>query len=489
MTMLSRLMSYGLQAHLFDPVSIDHVMHTLAERLEIEPWSFVYQPCDEALDDLIKPILDWMVQKGMIVPDTIKNRDIYEAFLMDAMMPSPETVKRTFHTLLSNDSEKATTYLYQLSKASNYIKTKRLEKNIFWQTIGRYGTYELTINLAKPEKDPRDIEAASHNDLSVQDTSIPKCVICKENEQNMHNARMNLRIVPITLGSEPWHLQFSPYLYYDEHAIVLHDDHRPMKIGHQTIDYLCDFVAQFPHYFIGSNADLPIVGGSILNHDHFQGGRHTFPIQHAETVKNFVVDEAITITHLDWPMTVIRLMSKDRHMIKRYAIRIMDAWKTYDHLPLDIVSATNGISHHTVTPIVHLNDKTYVLDLVLRDNHRTDQYPQGVYHPHSDLWHIKKENIGLIEVMGLAILPGRLKTELSEIKSALNIGLETLDDHLAAHQLWFDDLRTRYQNITDHALQQEVGLIFEKVLMDAGVFKHDNDGLKALHTFIEEAIR
>lgn len=489
MTMFSKLVTYGLQNHLFESAAINDVIKTLADRLDIDPWSYVDVPCDADLDDLLKPILDFMVQKGLIVPDTIKNRDIYEALLMDALMPSPETVKQTFHDLKEKDPKEATDYLYHISKASNYIKTRRLQNNIGWKTMGTYGTYELTINLAKPEKDPRDIEAASKQSASVPETGIPKCVICKENEQNMHNARMNLRIVPITLGSEPWHLQYSPYLYYEEHAIVLHDVHRPMKIGHQTIDYLFDFVTQFPHYFIGSNADLPIVGGSILNHDHFQGGRHTFPIQHAQTVKRFEMDEPITITHLDWPMTVIRLASLDRDLIKRYAVRIMDAWKTYDHKALDIVSSTEGVPHHTVTPIANLVGKTYTLDLVLRDNHRTDAYPEGVYHPHRALWHIKKENIGLIEVMGLAILPGRLKEELAQIKVALNEGVETLASDLAVHQTWFDDLRTRYQSITDQEIFDEVGLIFEQVLLDAGVFKHDKDGRQALHAFINDAIR
>jgi UDPglucose--hexose-1-phosphate uridylyltransferase len=486
MDMLSTLMSYGLEKGLFEEHEIPSVQERLIDRFK-KPFVFRRTESVPDIDSIMEPLLSDMASRRLITPDTISQRDIIEAYLIDAIMPSPLTVKGTFGRLFEHDSEKATGYLHHISVASNYIKTRRLSKNIAWTAPSPYGMLELTINLAKPEKDPRDIANQRNTTQHASGQGIPKCVLCKENEQNMHNARMNLRIVPVTLGNEKWHLQYSPYQYYGEHAIVLSDQHRPMAITGQTPDYLFDFVTAFPHYFLGSNADLPIVGGSILNHDHFQGGRHTFPLDRATDVP-LIETNGVHVSIPDWPMSVIRLRSTDRNAIKEMFIRILSAWKSYDNETLDILSETDGTSHHTVTPIARFAHGVYRLDIVLRDNHTTAQYPEGVYHPHPGLWHIKKENIGLIEVMGLAILPGRLTSALEAVRQALDDGLGSLPGQFAVHEDWFGILKSQNRTFTENDLLLEVGKVFTRVLEDAGVFKRDRQGQRAFHDFVLSAL-
>jgi UDPglucose--hexose-1-phosphate uridylyltransferase len=414
--------------------------------------------------------------------DTVDEMDAFEAKLMDILMPSPKEVKEEFKHLYENSPKQATQYLYELSKDVNYIKVNRLKENMSWTYPSRYGKLGITINLAKPEKDPRDIAKAKDLDTSSTSLFIPKCVICKENEQNYYNARMNLRIVPLTLGHEKWHFQYSPYQYYNEHAIILHDEHKPMQIKEKTFTYLIDFVDQFSEYFIGSNADLPIVGGSILNHDHFQAGKYKFPIEDAKIIDSIQKGET-TISILKWPLSTIRIISKNRDEVDHYAKYYFKAWKTYANPSLSIIPSTGDTPHHTITPIVRKKKDFYELDMIFRNNRTNEQYPLGIFHPHDDVWHIKKENIGLIEAMGLAILPGRLKKELEEIREVVNYKFEP-SEKLVHHFEWIDELKQKYLHISNEDIQYEVGRKFQRVLEDAGVFKQNRRGLQAFIRFV-----
>ncbi len=480
------LVTYGLDHHLFSMSETDKVVKKLAKVLGLKPWTFQPDRPGYNLETIVNPLLDHAFKRGLFSVDTIHERDAFEALIMDAMMPSPKVVKDRFKVLHDRDPEKVTRYLYDMSVAVNYIKADRLRQNIKWIHPSPYGDLQMTINLAKPEKDPRDIAAAKQTEAVKQD-DIPLCVLCKENEQNYHNARMNLRIVPVTLGDEPWHFQFSPYLYYNEHAIILHDEHKPMQIKPKTFTYLLDFLDLFPGYFIGSNADLPIVGGSILNHDHFQAGRHVFPIEEATIDKTFDTNLDIRVEAVNWPMSTVRLQSQDRGLLARTATRFWEAWQTYEHQALDIIAKTHGEPHNTVTPIARLKDGVYTLDLILRNNRTSTEHPLGIFHPHADVQHIKKENIGLIEAMGLAILPGRLKEELGLILEALKQRAPTLPETLKHHQDWYETLE-RQDIREEDGLFNAVGTRFERVLEDAGVFKRDQAGQEAFHHFIETVI-
>jgi UDPglucose--hexose-1-phosphate uridylyltransferase len=431
--------------------------------------------------DILQKMMDEGFKRGLFPMDTSDERDAFEAFLYDCVMDPPAHVKKRFKDLYNIHPEYATHYLYTLSKRVNYIKEERLKKNIQWVYRGKYGQLEITINLAKPEKDPRDI--AKSKDQLIE--GRPKCVLCKENEQNYWNARKNLRIIPITLGGETWHLQYSPYLYYDEHAIILHDEHRPMKIHEKTMVYLFDFVDQFPSYFIGSNADIPIVGGSILNHDHFQAGRYHFPIEDASIMKSYHLNN-LSLHLLYWPLSTIRCISKDRGQLQSMVWKVYQAWKTYDCEELDIRAMTDGVSHQTITPIVRKKDDVYEVDLVLRNNRTSVEHPDGIFHPHVDVHHIKKENIGLIEAMGLAILPGRLKTEMEEGLSFLK-GESSISQKMIHHEAWLNDLKKKNIRTWDE-LKREIGSRFERVIEDSGVFKMNDEGIHALDQFIQNII-
>jgi UDPglucose--hexose-1-phosphate uridylyltransferase len=486
MKSIDAFLSFGLKKNLFKIKDFEEIKLKMFETLKVKPQDIslsVSMPYHQMLNDL----LDLAYQNSCFNPNTIQERDAFEAKLFDILMPSPKEVKTTFSNLYNESPDLATKYLYDLSSDVNYIKKERLSKNLKWHYESKYGMIDLTINLAKPEKDPRDIAAAKNEKVKIS-TAIPKCVLCKENEQNYHNARMNLRIVPLTLGGEKWHFQYSPYLYYNEHAIILHDDHRPMKIFDKTFDYLLDFCDLFPNYFIGSNADLPIVGGSILNHDHFQAGRHKFPIDNAKPLATYQTEYPIEIEMLSWPLSTVRLRSLDRTLIKRFALKFLVAWQQYHNFNLNIYATSDHEMHNTITPILRMNNKTYELDIIFRNNKTTTEYPLGIFHPHSDLWHIKKENIGLIEAMGLAILPGRLKEELSIITNSINQNEPHLSNDLKHHEQWYQELKTKYRLVNFEDVLKEVGHKFECVIEDSGVFKQNKEGISAFDRFIQQTL-
>jgi UDPglucose--hexose-1-phosphate uridylyltransferase len=436
------------------------------------------------INDILEYLLDASYKKGFFHPNTTLERDAYEAYLFDLIMPSPSTVKKTFDDYAKIDKEKAFSYLYELSKNVNYIKTKRINQNIHFLHQSSYGPLQITINLSKPEKDPKDIAKALEEKTDPKDG--PKCVLCKENEQNYHNARMNLRIVPITLSSKLWHFQYSPYLYFNEHSIILSDVHEDMKICESTFTALFDFIDFMPTYFIGSNADLPIVGGSILNHDHYQSGRHHFPIEDAKPIKIYGDIKGLSISHLYWPLSTIRLQSKDRYKIEKLATHILSSWKTYENKDLDIIAYTTKL-HQTITPIARFKNNQYELDLILRNNRTTKTYPDGIFHPHQIYHHIKKENIGLIEAAGLAILPGRLKDELEH--AYLYLTTDKTHPSIDKHMIWLNTLKQKNTITSKDDLYQEVGKIFTHVLEDSGVFKLDASGIKACDHFIKNLIQ
>lgn len=480
--LLSALISYAIEKHLIETDEISVRLDLLCHLFQYDSQAYDEQ-YKKPYHELMPELLDMAYNRGLIQWNSIDESDAFEAKVMDLVMPSPRVVKETFKKLYLQAPWDATDYLYRLSKDVNYIKFKRLKENIDWIHESPYGKLQMTINLAKPEKDPKDI-ANAIKEQQKEHLDRPKCVICKENEQNYWNARMNLRIVPITLGNELWHFQYSPYLYYNEHAIILHDLHKPMQISHRTFDYLFDFINQFPTYFIGSNADLPIVGGSILNHDHFQAGRHHFPIQDAKPIRSFNHIPNLTIEHLNWPMTTIRLKSNQQSLLKKYASHLFDVWKHYNNPSLNLISETNHVPHNTITPIARVTAEGYELDIILRNNRTSDRYPDGIFHPHTDVHHIKKENIGLIEAMGLAILPGRLKTELDLIEKVIN-HRHADDASLDKHRHWMETLK-KLPKVDSKVLYEEVGRKFERVLVDSGVFKLNFEGIRAVHELIME---
>jgi len=483
-TALCDFIEYVKTHHILDENKIEERKKVLFSLFD-EPLKTCGTPSQKTYDQIMHVLLKRAYELNRYPIDTIDEMDAFEAKIIDTLMPTPEEVKHKFAMLYQQSPKQATDYLFHLSEDVNYIKVNRLKENRSWTYRSRYGHIGLTINLAKPEKDPRDIAKAKDLETSKSDLFIPKCVICKENEQNYYNARMNLRMVPITLGNESWHFQYSPYQYYNEHAIVLHDEHRPMKINKKTFSYLFDFVDQFPSYFIGSNADLPIVGGSILNHDHFQAGKYKFPIEDAKVLYTFQKNEC-EVQLLKWPLSTLRIVSKDREKVKELGITYLKKWWNFAHPTLHIIPRTEGINHQTITPIVRKKNDTYELDIIFRNNRTSDIYPDGIFHPHHDVWHIKKENIGLIEAMGLAILPGRLKIELEEIKECINFKKDA-SQALDKHKDWIEVLKKKYVHMTDQDLLLEVGKIFERVLEDAGVFKQNRAGIQAFKEFAYKA--
>lgn len=456
--------------------------------------------------DILEIILDNCVNEGIISEDTVTLRDLFAAKIMGLLMPRASEVSERFQALYKRNPEAATDYFYKLCQDSNYIQMDRINKNLYWEAETEFGALEITVNLSKPEKDPKEIAAAK----LLPQTGYPKCLLCAENAGfagNLnHPARQNLRLIPMQLGrieKEQWFFQYSPYVYYNEHCIVLNEKHVPMKISRATFERLFDFVSQLPHYFIGSNADLPIVGGSILNHDHFQGGRHIFPMEKAETYAEYRYDkhEDIKISLVKWPMSAIRLSctekNTDTNALIELSMHILETWKQYSDESAEIRAFSGNTPHNTVTPIVRINAGGYgEIDIVLRNNRTTEQYPLGIFHPHENLHHIKKENIGLIEVMGLAVLPGRLSVSLDEIANILS-GQNTFDPDLIdsshalySHRLWIKELLAKYgvSNDTDEAKQivkVEVGEVFKQVLCDAGVFKFTDDGKKQFDRFMK----
>ena len=470
-------------------------MDELSEEAEKEILSF--DPSDESviplLPDILSALCDDALERGLIEEDSITLRDLFDTELMAVLTDRPSNVAGKFYEILKKDGERAATdWYYKFSCDTNYIRRDRIAKDERWLAPTPYGDMDITINLSKPEKDPRAIAAAKF----AKQTAYPKCQLCYENEgyagRLNHPARGNHRVIPIVIDGQPWCLQYSPYVYYNEHCIVFNSRHIPMIIDKSAFRKLFDFVAQFPHYFVGSNADLPIVGGSILAHEHFQGGHYEFAMAKAPVEKELVFRgyEDVSAGIVKWPMSVIRLSGVDTSRIVDLADRILGCWRAYTDEDAFIFAETDGEKHNTITPIARKRGEKFELDLVLRNNITTPEHPLGVYHPHAALHHIKKENIGLIEVMGCAILPARLKTEMADLKKAVLEGADyRKDEALEKHADWMDEIRSRYGDLNaghiDKVLRDEIGAVFSKVLEDAGVYKMDEAGQAAFLRFVE----
>lgn len=438
---------------------------------------------------LIEDMLDYAVKVGLI-EDNITERDLFDTKIMNCIMPRPSEVVNKFYQLYDENKQKATQYFYDLSIHSNYIRKARTDKNIKFSHYYKYGDIQISINLSKPEKDPKEIAKAK----LAKSTGYPKCLLCKENvgyAGNMnHPARQTHRIIPLDLNGKTYNFQYSPYVYYNEHCIIFNNEHVPMVINRQTFDNLFTFIEKFPHYMIGSNADLPIVGGSILTHDHYQGGRHRFPMQDASVIKEIEIKgyENIKVQMLNWPLSTLRLTADDKEVLVDLSDKILNHWINYDDVSCDILSHTNDVRHNTVTPIARMDNNRYQIDIVLRNNRTNDEHPLGIFHPHAKHHHIKKENIGLIEVMGLAVLPARLKDELECLKLCL-LKKKCIDDleSLKKHKEWFEYLQTLEfdEQSIDEFIEKEVTKKFISVLENAGVYKMNQKGIEGFTRFVD----
>ena len=488
-TYIDSLVSYAMNNGLAEP--IDHVVLTnrLLDLLRKDDYEPSDEPQSEDLEEILAGILDYAVEKGLC-DDGITAKDIFDTRIMGAVTPMPREIIRTFREKYAENPVEATDWYYKLSCDTDYIRRYRIKKDMRWKYAGEYGELDITINLSKPEKDPKAIAAAKN----APQNAYPKCQLCVENEgyagRMNHPARANHRIIPIQVCGQDWCLQYSPYVYYNEHCIVFNSQHIPMKIDKSAFEKLLDFVRVFPHYFVGSNADLPIVGGSILSHEHFQGGHYTFAMETApvETEVTFKGFEDISAGIVKWPMSVIRLNGKDPAKIADLADKILICWRGYTDESVGVIAFSDGEPHNTITPIARRRGENYELDLVLRCNITTQEHPLGVFHPHADKHHIKKENIGLIEVMGLAVLPSRLKGELTELAQAIVDGKDiAADEVLNKHAQWVDELKNRYTFTQENALDiilQETGSVFSAVLEDAGVYKRTEEGMTAFEAFV-----
>ena len=489
---ISRLLEYGLQRGLIAPEDKAYAANRMLALLGLR--EFEPQPVEEELHTPVEPLerlCQFAAEAGLIEPDTRDGRDQFDTELMNCLMPRPSQVVREFYSLYEKDKQAATDYYYQLARSSNYIRVDRIEKDRMWTAPTPYGDLVITINLSKPEKDPKAIAAAK----SAPQSGYPKCALCRENEGYLGSAnqaaRGNHRLIPLELGGEPWFLQYSPYVYYNEHCIVLSHEHRPMKVSRQSISRLLEFVTFLPHYFVGSNADLPIVGGSILTHDHFQGGRYEFPMAKAPIREKvcFPGFEDVEAGIVHWPMSVIRLRGKEAQRLVDLADKILTAWREYSDESAEILAYTEGTPHNTITPIARRRGEDYELDLVLRNNRTTPEHPLGLFHPHAEYHHIKKENIGLIEVMGLAILPPRLLTETGLLEQALKDPAQAQEimarPEMEKHQAWYEELKAAGagEGDTQRAIQESIGVIFGKILGNAGVYKDTEEGREAFRRF------
>ena len=489
---ISRLLEYGLQRGLIAPEDKAYAANRMLALLGLR--EFEPQPVEEELHTPVEPLerlCQFAAEAGLIEPDTRDGRDQFDTELMNCLMPRPSQVVGEFYSLYEKDKQAATDYYYQLARSSNYIRVDRIEKDRMWTAPTPYGDLVITINLSKPEKDPKAIAAAKN----APQSGYPKCALCRENEGYLGSAnqaaRGNHRLIPLELGGEPWFLQYSPYVYYNEHCIVLSHEHRPMKVSRQSISRLLEFVTFLPHYFVGSNADLPIVGGSILTHDHFQGGRYEFPMAKAPIREKvcFPGFEDVEAGIVHWPMSVIRLRGKEAQRLVDLADKILTAWREYSDESAEIVAYTEGTPHNTITPIARRRGEDYELDLVLRNNRTTPEHPLGLFHPHAEYHHIKKENIGLIEVMGLAILPPRLLTETGLLEQALKNPAQAQEimarPEMEKHQAWYEELKAAGagEGDTQRAIQESIGVIFGKILGNAGVYKDTEEGREAFRRF------
>ncbi len=489
---IGQLAAYCEQTGLIAPEERLWAINTILDTLKLDG----YTPSEgEAAPQALAPILDELLddayRRGVLAENSVVYRDLFDTEIMGRLAPRPSQVIERFQTLYRQDPKAATDWYYTFSQDTNYIRRDRIAKDVKWKAPTEYGELDVTINLSKPEKDPKAIAAAKNLPASA----YPRCLLCVENEgyagRVNHPARQNHRIIPITINGSPWFLQYSPYVYYNEHCICFNREHVPMKIDRACFGKLLDFVGQFPHYFVGSNADLPIVGGSILAHDHFQGGHYTFPMEVSpvETAFSFPGFEDVTAGIVKWPMSVIRLNADDPQRLIDLADKILAAWRGYADKDAFIFAETDGEPHNTITPIARRRGELYELDLVLRNNITTEEHPLGVYHPHAELHHIKKENIGLIEVMGLAVLPARLKEELTAVAQGLAQGKDLRSDELTAkHADWAEAFASRYTITSENALdivKAETGVVFAQVLEHAGVYKRNPAGKAAFLRFLE----
>lgn len=489
---IRNLTEYGKRAGLIEPEDEYYARNQLLRTLGLDVYEEPEEPAGEiSLEDTLKELLDYAAAHDLLAADSVVYRDLFDAKLMNCLMPRPGEVVRTFRTLYAKSPEAATDYFYKLSQDSDYIRRYRVCKDMKWITKTEYGDIDITVNLSKPEKDPKAIAAAK----LMKQSGYPKCLLCMENigyaGRVDHPARDNHRIIPLTMNGSPWGFQYSPYVYYNEHCIVFNGKHTPMKIDRSTFVKLFDFVGMFPHYFLGSNADLPIVGGSILTHDHFQGGRYEFAMAKApiEETVSFAGFEEVEAGIVKWPMSVLRIRHADRESLIDLADKILTVWRGYSDEAAFIFAETDGEPHNTITPIARKRGDLFELDLVLRNNITTKERPLGVYHPNPSLHHIKKENIGLIEVMGLAVLPARLKTELSLVAEYLVSGKDLRSDALTEkHADWAESFLPKYENVTSEnamdIVKAEVGEVFVKVLEDAGVYKRTAEGREAFLRFV-----
>jgi len=499
------LVEYGLVTGLVEPEDKVYTINRLLELFRLDEMEdavlaeyakrepLTKERAIAGLEALLKDMLDYAAENGLMQDDTITYRDLFDTKIMGMLMPRPSEVRAKFAELFKIEGAKAATdYYYQLSCNSDYIRRYRIKKDLKWTADTEFGTLDITVNLSKPEKDPKAIAAAK---LAKQ-SGYPKCLLCQENEgyagRVNHPARQNHRIIPLTINNSDWFFQYSPYVYYNEHCIVFNAQHTPMRIERATFAKLLDFVDQFPHYFVGSNADLPIVGGSILSHDHFQGGNYEFAMAKAPVEKeiSFKGYEDVNAGIVKWPMSVIRLRATDKERVIELADKILLAWRSYTDETAFVFAETDGEPHNTITPIARRRGEDFELDLVLRNNITTEEHPLGVYHPHAKLHHIKKENIGLIEVMGLAVLPARLKDEIAALENAMLSGADLRKDEvLEKHADWVEEFLPKYEVVDKdnihEILQTEIGLVFNEVLLDAGVYKCTEEGRAAFLRFVD----
>ena len=495
---VKKLVTYGLESGLITKEDVIYTTNAILELFILDEYE---EPAEDdtltgtsdiELEPVLNELLDYAQAQGIIKESGIVYRDLFDSKIMGLLTPRPHEVIQTFQQKYTISPMEATDYYYKFSQDTDYIRRYRIKKDMKWITSTPYGDLDITINLSKPEKDPKAIAAAK---LAKQ-SGYPKCLLCMENEgyagRTNHPARQNHRVIPITINDSPWGFQYSPYVYYNEHCIVFNSRHIPMKIERDTFGKLLDFVKQFPHYFVGSNADLPIVGGSILSHDHFQGGHYEFAMAKAPVESSFTIQgyEDITAGIVKWPMSVIRLQSPDSDRLIDLADHILTIWRNYSDEEAFVFACTDGEPHNTITPIARKREDVYELDLVLRNNITTKEHPLGVYHPHAELHHIKKENIGLIEVMGLAVLPARLKVELEQLADYIVTGKDIRSNaELEKHADWAEAFISQYsiidKNNIERILQDEVGLVFMKVLEHAGVYKCTPQGRKSFYRFIE----
>ena len=490
-SLIAQLVQYGKEKGLVAKEDEIYTINRLLEILHLDEYKETVCEEEMKLEDILAQIMDWAYENGVMQENSVVYRDLFDTKLMGALVPAPSVVIKKFRELYKESPKKATDFYYDFSCNTDYIRRYRIAKDRKWKAETEYGTLDITINLSKPEKDPKAIAAAKN----AKQSAYPKCLLCKENEgyagRINHPARQSHRIMPVEIDGKPWGFQYSPYVYYNEHCILFNKEHTPMKIDESAFRKLLDFIRQFPHYFIGSNADLPNVGGSILAHEHFQGGHYEFAMERAGIKKEITIPgfEQIEAGIVNWPMSVIRIRHTDAGLLVKAASHILESWRKYTDEDFFIYAQTDGEPHNTITPIARMRDGKYEFDLVLRNNITTKEHPLGVFHPHQELHHIKKENIGLIEVMGLAVLPARLKNEMKRLGEFIVAGKDiSSDEELAKHADWVETFIGSYDSVTEEnveeILQKEIGEVFKKVLEHAGVYKNTKQGMEGFMRFI-----